>query len=98
MGVPLLDKPKLFRYYSPMPTLRVGEVRFRVYPQDHPPRHIHAFIGDGEVIIDLRVDGTVAVASRRNAVRNATRTEVRRVLAVAIGVFDLLVSMWEEMR
>jgi hypothetical protein len=81
-----------------VPTIRVGEVRFRVYPQDHPPRHLHAFIGDGEVIIDLRTDRTVAVADRRNAVRNATRTEVRRVLSIATGAFDLLVAMWEEMQ
>lgn len=79
-----------------MPTIRVGAVQFRVYPQDHPPRHVHAFIGDGEVIIDLRHDRTVAVADRRNAVRNATRSEVRRVLAIAADIFDQLVLLWEQ--
>ena len=81
-----------------MPTVQVGAVQFRVYPQDHLPRHVHAFIGDGEVIIDLRNDRTVAVADRRNAVRNATRTEVRRALETAASVFDQLVLLWEQMQ
>jgi hypothetical protein len=81
-----------------MPTVQVGEVWFRVYPQDHSPRHVHAFIGDGEVIIDLRSNRTVAVAKRRNAIRNATRSEVRRALATAAEIFDQLVSLWEQMQ
>lgn len=40
-----------------MPMVRVGEVRFRIYPQHHVPRHVHGFIGRGEVIVDLRADG-----------------------------------------
>jgi len=81
-----------------MGTIQIGEVRFRVYPQDHFPRHVHAFIGDGEIIIDVGDDRTISVANRRNAIRNATRSEVRRALLIAAEAFDELVSLWEEMR
>jgi hypothetical protein len=80
-----------------MSTVRVGEVRFRIYPQDHVPRHVHGLIGAGEVIVDLRDDGSVALANRRNAVSRVTRTEVRRVLAAAATAFDRLAGTWEEM-
>jgi hypothetical protein len=78
-------------------TLRVGEVRFRVYPQDHRPRHVHGFIGRGEVIVDLRADGTVALANRSDAVNRVTRAEVRRVLAAAATAFERLAEAWEVM-
>jgi hypothetical protein len=77
-----------------MTTVRVGEVRFRVYPQDHVPRHVHGFIGRGGVIVDLRADGSVALADRADAVR---RAEVRKVLAAAARTFDRLAAAWEAM-
>jgi len=77
--------------------VRVGEVRFRVYPQDHLPRHVHGFIGSGEVIVDLRADGSVALANWRNAVSHVTRVEVKKVLAAAGGAFDQLTEAWEAM-
>jgi hypothetical protein len=80
-----------------MTTLRVGEVRFRVYPQDHLPRHVHGFIGRGEVIVDLRADGSVALVRRSDAVNRVTRVEVRRVLDAAAMVFEGLGAAWEEM-
>ncbi len=80
-----------------MTTVRVGEVRFRVYPQDHLPRHVHGFIGSGEVIVDLRVDGSVALAERRDAVCHVTHAEVRKVLAAAASAFDQLAAEWETM-
>jgi hypothetical protein len=78
-------------------TLRVGEVRFRVYPRDHLPRHVHGFIGRGEVIVDLRADGSVALARRSDAVNRVTRVEVRRVLDAAATAFEGLALAWEEM-
>ncbi len=80
-----------------MTTVRVGEVRFRVYPQDHLPRHVHGFIGRGEVIVDLRADGTVALANRADAVCDVTRAEVRKVLNAAASAFDRLAAEWEAM-
>jgi len=80
-----------------MTTVRVGEVRFRVYPQDHLPRHVHGFIGRGEVIVDLRADGSVALADRADAVRCVTRAEVRKVLLAAATGFGRLAAAWEGM-
>jgi hypothetical protein len=80
-----------------MTTVRVGGVWFRVYPQDHLPRHIHGFIGGGEVIVDLRADGSVALADRPDAAYRVTRAEVRKVLAAAASAFDQLAAEWEAM-
>jgi hypothetical protein len=79
-------------------TVRIGEVRFRVYPQDHTPRHVHGLIGSGQVIVDLRTDGTVRLARRADAVVGVTRSEVRRVLVAAARGFDQLVAAWERMQ
>ncbi len=81
-----------------MTTVRVGEVRFRVYPQDHLPRHVHGFIGSGEVIVDLRSDGAVALADRPDAVSRVTRAEGRKVLDAAALAFDRLAAAWEAMQ
>lgn len=80
-----------------MSGLRVGEVRFRVYPQDHDPRHVHGFIGSGEVIIDLRADGTVDLAKREDNNCGLTRSEIRKVLDAAADAFNALTELWERM-
>lgn len=80
-----------------MSTVRLGEVRFRVYPQDHTPRHVHGLIGSGQVIVDLRTDGTVHLARRADAVVGVTRAETRKVLRAAARGFDHLVVAWERM-
>ena len=90
-------KPKRLGYIPPVTGLRIGEVQFRVYPQDHPPRHVHGLIGSGYVIVDLKLDGRVALADRSDAVRKATRSEVRKVLEAAAAGFDRLVAAWERM-
>src|SRR2546430_16573235 len=77
--------------------VRVGEVRFRVYPQDHLPRHVHGFIGRGEVIVDLRAAGPVAPANWRNAVSHVTRAEAKKGPAAAGGAFGQLTAPWEAM-
>jgi hypothetical protein len=73
------------------------EVRFLAFPQDHEPRHIHGFIGSVEVIVDLRADGSIDLASRADAVRGATRSEVRKVLDAAERRYYDLVAIWERM-
>jgi hypothetical protein len=72
-------------------------VRFIAYPQDHEPRHVHGFIGSGEVIVDIRPDGAVALARRVDAVRGVTRSEVRKVLEAAERRYHDLVAHWENM-
>jgi hypothetical protein len=63
-------------------SLRFGGVRFVAYSNDHPARHVHGFARDTEVIVDLRMDGTVALAERNDAIRpaNAKRSDVRKIL------------------
>jgi hypothetical protein len=73
------------------------EVRFIVYPQDHEPRHVHGFLGCGEAVVDLRLDGSVALARRADAVRRLTRSEVRKVLEAAERRYHDLVAHWEKM-
>ena len=81
-------------------SLRVDGVRFVAYSNDHPPRHVHGFAGETEVIVDLRMDGTVRLADRDDAIRpaNANRSEVRKILSAAALHFEELVELWEEAR
>jgi len=76
--------------------LRFGGVRFVVYSNDHPPRHVHGFSGGSEVIVELRFAGTVALAKRNDAVRpaNAKRSDVKKILRAAAVHFDELAALW----
>jgi hypothetical protein len=78
-------------------SLRFGGVRFVVYSNDHPPRHVHGFYAETEAIVDLLLDGNVALANRKDAVRpaNAKASDVRKILATAAENFDALVELWE---
>lgn len=81
-----------------MGSLRVDGVRFVIYSNDHPPRHIHGFLGETEVIVNLLLDGNVALAVRTDAIRaaNAKRAEVSKILNMAALHFDKLAALWEE--
>jgi hypothetical protein len=65
---------------------------------DHEPRHVHGFYAGIEVIVDLRTDGTVSLASRTDAIRpsNGSKSDVRHVLTTAASHFDELGSLWEK--
>ena len=80
-----------------MGSLRFDGVRFVVYSNDHPPRHIHGFLGETEVIVNLHANGTVALVERKDAVRpvDAKRSGVKRILRVAADYFDELAELWE---
>jgi len=83
-----------------MSCLDAGGVKFMAYPNDHGPRHVHGLVGGmggPEVIVDLNDDRTVCLARRVDAVRGATRSEVRKVLAAAASRFDDLVALWDSM-
>ena len=47
--------------------------------------------------MDLRLDGTVALADRDDAVRptNAKRSDVKRILRVGADHFEELAALWE---
>jgi Domain of unknown function (DUF4160) len=50
-------------------SLRFDGILFIVYSNDHPPRHVHGFLSETEVIVDLRSDGNIALADRKDAIR-----------------------------
>jgi len=81
-----------------MGSIRFDGVRFVVYSMDHEPRHVHGFYAEVEVIVDLRLDGGVSLANRTDAIRpsNASKSDVRHVLAVAAAHFNELASLWEK--
>ena len=82
-----------------MASLRFGSVLYVAYPQDHTPRHVHGFLQETEVIVDLGDDCTVSLANRPDAIRppNAKRSSVRRILNVAAEHFAELAALWEKM-
>jgi hypothetical protein len=49
------------------------------------------------VIVDLRADGSVALADRTDAVFRVTPAEVRKVLKAAAAAFEKLAAAWEKM-
>ena len=83
-----------------MVSLRSGGIRFVAYSNDHPPRHVHGFTGETEAVVDLRLNGTVALAQRNDAIRpaNAKRSEVKKILSAAALHFEELVELWEGVR
>jgi DNA-directed RNA polymerase subunit L len=81
-----------------MGSIRFHGVRFAAYTMDHEPRHVHGFYADVEVIVDLRRDGKVTLATRTDAVRpsNGSKPDVRHILTVVSRHFDELVFLWEK--
>jgi hypothetical protein len=79
-------------------SIRFGGVLFVIYTNDHPPRHVHGFAGETEAIADLRLDGTVALAKRNDAIRpaNAKRSDVKKILNAAALHFEEIAGLWEE--
>ena len=80
-----------------MASIQLDGVRFAVYSNDHPPRHVHGFRGETEVVVDLLLYGNVALADRTDAVRaaNTKRSAVKRILQIAAESFELLAALWE---
>lgn len=83
-----------------MGSLRFDGVLFVIYSNDHPPRHVHGFASETEAVVDIRMDGAVALAKRNNAVRpaNAKRSDVKKILNSAALHFDELAALWEAVR
>ncbi|MGA9672833.1 MAG: DUF4160 domain-containing protein [Terracidiphilus sp.] len=81
-----------------MGSIRLDGVRFTAYTMDHEPRHVHGFYAEVELIVDLRLDGTVSLANRTDAIRpgNASKADVRHILNAAAKHFNELVSLWEK--
>lgn len=77
-----------------MGSVRFDGVLFVAYSNDHPPPHIHAFISETEVIIDLRRNGAIALAKRKDAVQpaNTKRSDVKEILNTAARHFEELAA------
>lgn len=80
-----------------MGSLTFDGIQFVVYSNDHPPRHIHGFLSETEVIVDLLPNGDVMLADRKDAIRprNAKRSDIRKVLLSAAFHFEALVMLWD---
>lgn len=80
-----------------MASRTLSGIRFVVYSNDHPPRHVHGILQETQVIVNLRSDGDVALADRSDAIRpaNAKRSDVRKVLRTAAKHFEDLAALWE---
>jgi hypothetical protein len=85
-------------YHTCVGSLQFDGVLFIVYSNDHPPRHVHGFASETEVIVNLRPDGNVALADRKDAIRpaNAKRSDLKKILAAAARHFEELAVLWEE--
>ncbi len=79
-----------------MGSKQIGGVLFVTKAGDHDPRHFHAFVGDGEVIIELTSERQAILADRNDAVRGTTAAEVRKTLRLAAEHFDDLAKIWEK--
>jgi len=79
-------------------SLEFEGVLFVAYSNDHSPRHVHGFASETEVIVDLRMDGTVAISNRNDAIRpaDAKRSDVKRILNTAALHFMELAELWGE--
>ena len=75
-----------------MSSLRFEGILFSAYPNDHLPRHVHAYWGSIGAIVEIRPDRTVVLADRNDATspRNAKRSSVKKMLHVAAENFDEL--------
>jgi len=84
-------------YNARVGSLKFDGVLFVVYSNDHAPRHVHGFYSETEAIVDLRLDGTVALSNRKDAIRplNAKRSDVKKILNVAALHFAELAELWE---
>ena len=69
------DKPNRLGYFSLMPTiLRQGGLRIVIYPNDHPPTHVHVIGAGWEVVIDLvRLELREAIGCAEHDARQALR-------------------------
>jgi Domain of unknown function (DUF4160) len=81
-----------------MGSLTIQCVQFCAFPNDHAPRHVHGFIGETIVIVDLLPGGNVCIAGRKDAIRppNAKRSDIRKALALAAEHSDELNELWEK--
>lgn len=76
-----------------MPTVyRIDGLRVVIYPDDHPPAHVHVHGGGREVIFDLNCpDGPLA--ERRS--QGFTRRQANQIRAMLEDAARLLCERWK---
>lgn len=72
--------------------LRSGSLRFVIWPNDHPPPHVHVFSPEAEAKIALG-DGRTFPELLEN--RRMTRSEVMRALRLTFEHRDDLRACWD---
>jgi hypothetical protein len=82
---------------------RIGGVWFQIYSGDHAGAtipHVHAKFGEGEVVIELFEDRTVAPSSVHKIAIDppVKKSDVRKALRIAAKAYDDLLKLWEESR
>jgi hypothetical protein len=83
-----------------MGTIRGQGLLLRVNPRDHPRAqipHVHAWVGSGEVVIELMPDRSVRLSEQHSLpVRgNVKRSDVKKALAEAARCYDVLMAEYE---
>ncbi len=95
-----LRKPKpgfILHAWGVRGSVKFAFKRSRVTTQGAATPHLHAFVGSGEIVIEL-VDGAARPSlAHGSPIRGTvTRNEVRLVLAAAGSAYDRLVALWKE--
>jgi len=77
-----------------MPTvLRIGGLRYVIWPNDHDPPHVHVFSANAEAKIEL---GEPDGHSRLIENRRMTRSDLSKALKGAFENRSLLMEKWRE--
>jgi hypothetical protein len=73
--------------------LRIGSLRFVIWPNDHSPPHVHVFSSDAEAKIELGpVDGYPRLVENRRM----SRRELGLALRSTFEHRELLLAKWRE--
>lgn len=80
-----------------MTSVRLSGVLFVAYPQDLVPRHVHGFVEEVGVIVNLGPTERWWWPTVLTVYGREMPSAVRRVLNGAAEHFDELVQLWERM-
>lgn len=78
-----------------MGSRRFDGILFSAYMDDHEPVHFHVSVGGGKLIVEI-VEGHAIIAERKDAIKNVTRSDVRKALSVANREIAALITLWKE--
>jgi hypothetical protein len=72
--------------------IRESGFRIAVYPNDHPPPHVHVY-GDGDARIALLTNGIEVLSSSR-----MTQADMRKAKALVLKHRRPLLAAWRRLR